>query len=109
MMRPIVGGNADGKKLASIGHTLSHEPVLELKILMGLAGAPATMVLGGTTPRTTEFAPTIAPRPIVAGPMITELSPIHTFSPMTTGPPPPNRRCTGASSGLLWVSPLYIP
>src|ERR1700722_7663994 len=101
MMRPIVGGNTYGKKLAGIGHTLSHEPVVELKVLMGFAGAPATMVLGGTTPRTTEFAPTMAPRAMVAGPMITELSPIHTFSPMTTGPPPPNRRCSRGSSGLL--------
>src|ERR1700675_3320771 len=101
MMRPIVGGNADGQKLASIGHTLSHEPVLELKVFMGLAGAPATMVLAGTTPRTTEFAPTIAPRPIVAGPTITELSPTHTFSSMTTGPPPPNKRCARGSSGRL--------
>src|ERR1700688_1938611 len=101
MMRPIVGGNADGKKLTSFGHALSHEPVPELNVLMGFAGAPATMVLGGTTPRTTEFAPTIAPRPIVAGPTITELSPIHTFSPITTGPPPPNKRCARGSSGRL--------
>src|ERR1019366_4814583 len=108
-MRPIVGGNTDGKKLASLGHAFSHEPVMELKILMGCAGAPTTMVLDGTTPRTTEFAPTIAPVPMVAGPMITELSPIHTFSPMTTGPPPPNKRCAGASSGLLWGCPLYTP
>src|SRR6202035_5879379 len=107
MMHPVVSRNTDGKKLASLDHALSHEPVLELKILMGLAGAPATMVLAGTTPLTTEFAPTIAPLPIVAGPMITELSPIHTFSPMTTGPPPPSRRYAGASSGLLCASPLY--
>src|ERR1700692_2375457 len=104
MLCPIVGRNADGKKLASFGHALSHVPVLGLKILMGFAGAPATIVLEGTTPRTTEFAPTIAPRPMVAGPMITELSPIHTFSSMTTGPPPPNSRWIGGCSGLLWCS-----
>src|SRR6202041_2430684 len=109
MMRPIVSGNADGKELASLGHALSYEPDLELNILMGFAGAPATMVSDGTMPWTTEFAPTIAPRPIVAGPMITELSPIHTFSPITTGPPPPNKRWAGASPGLLCCSPLYIP
>src|ERR1700693_2981595 len=101
MVRPIVGWDTDGEELASLGHALSHDPVLKLKILMAFAGAPATMVFEGTTPRTTEFAPTIAPLPIVAGPIMTELSPIHTFSPITTGPPPPNKRCAGGSSGLL--------
>src|ERR1700733_15217010 len=101
MMGPIVGRNADGKKLASSDHALSQEPVLELKNLTGFAGTPTTIVLEGITPRTTEFAPIMAPRPIVAGPMMTELSPIHTFSPISTGPPPPNKRWAGASSGLL--------
>src|ERR1700733_6801509 len=100
-MRPIVRRNTNGKEFASLGHTLSHAPVLELKTLIAFAGAPATIVFGGTTPPTTEFAPIIAPPPIVAGPMITELSPTHTFSPITTGPPPPSKRWAGASSGLL--------
>src|SRR5579862_1545350 len=105
MVRPIVGGNTHGEELARFTHALSQVPVLELKILTGLAGAPATIVFEETKPRTTEFAATIAPLPIVAGPRITELSPSQTFSPMITGPPPPSSRWAGGSSGLLCRSP----
>src|SRR5215472_3254155 len=106
MTRSIVGGDTDGEEPARFGHALSHVPVVKLKTLIGLAGAPATMVLAGITPRTTEFAPTIAPSPIVAGPRMTELSPIQTFFPMTTGPPSPNKRWAGGSWGLLCCCPL---
>ena len=91
-MRPIVGGNADGEKLARPCHTLSQEVFCGLNRFTTLAGVPATMELDGTSPRTKEFAPMIAPFPIEAGPRMTELSPIHTLSPMITGPPPPNIR-----------------
>src|SRR5215469_3277920 len=88
----VVGGNADRKKPASWAHAFSQRKVLGLKTLMDLAGAPATIVFGGTQPRTTELAPITAPLPIVTGPTITELSPIQTFSPMVTGPAPPKTR-----------------
>src|SRR5580704_14515227 len=106
MMRSIVGRNAYGKERSGLSHALSQVPVVELKTLIGLAGAPATIVFAGTTPRTTEFAPTIAPAPIVAGPRMIELSPTQTFSPMMTGPPPPSSRWAGGWSGLLCCSPL---
>src|SRR5215472_10435893 len=73
--RPIVGRDADRKKLAILAHALSHKRVLGLKTFTGFAGAPATMVLAGTSPLTTAFAAIMAPLPISAGPTITELSP----------------------------------
>jgi len=53
---------------------------------MILAGLPATMALDGTSLVSTEFAPTIAPSPIVTPGRIVALSPIHTLLFITTGP-----------------------
>src|SRR3954451_16623111 len=51
------------------------------------AGFPETTVIGGTSPVTTDPAPTTAPDPMVAPAKMIARIPIHTSSPMVIGCP----------------------
>ena len=62
--------------------------------LTALAGAPTQIVLVGMSLLTTEFAPIIAPFPIVTPAKTQTFSPIQTLLPMLTGEP-----CNSRSSG----------
>lgn len=53
---------------------------------MTFAGTPAATHYAGISFATTEFAPIIAPRPIVTPGKTLTASPIHTSSSMITGP-----------------------
>ncbi len=52
---------------------------------MTRAGVPATTLAAGTSEVTTAPAATMEPLPIVTPIMTTELAPMNTKSPMTTG------------------------
>ena len=67
-----------------------------LSDLIVFAGLPAAIVYAGTSFVTTALAAMMAPSPIVTPGRIVALSPIHTLSPMTTGPLDTRWRSIGA-------------